>query len=119
MNWIKTSLILLSLPAAIHAQNYQKIHSKAIVVDSHNDILSKSIEKELSMDKDLRGKTHSDLARFKQGGVDVQLFSVWCDVSKENPYRWANREMDTLDAVVARNPDKIAIVRSVKELKKT
>jgi membrane dipeptidase len=119
MNWIKTSLILLSLPAAIHAQNYQKIHSKAIVVDSHNDILSKSIEKELSMDKDLRGKTHSDLARFKQGGVDVQLFSVWCDGSKENPYRWANREMDTLDAVVARNPDKIAIVRSVKELKKT
>jgi membrane dipeptidase len=112
------TLLLLLLPCGLYAQNYQKIHRKAIVADSHNDILSKSIEKDVRMDSDLRGKTHSDLARFKQGGVDVQLFSVWCDGSMQNPYRWANREMDTLDAVVSRNPDKIAIVRSMKELKR-
>lgn len=119
MKKLKKSLLLLLLPCAVHAQDYQKVHSKATVVDSHNDIISKSIDMGVSMDNDLRGKTHSDLARFKQGGVDVQFFSVWCDGTKENPYRWANREMDTLYAVAARNPDKIVIVKSVKELKKT
>jgi membrane dipeptidase len=69
------------------------------------------------MDADLRGKTQSDLSRFKQGGVDVQMFSVWCDGNKPDPFGWANREMDTLYAVAGRNPGKIAIVQSWKELK--
>jgi membrane dipeptidase len=114
----KKSIFLLFLPCVVYAQDYQKIHRKAIVADSHNDILTASLEKKVSMDNELKGKTHSDLTRFKQGGVDVQIFSVWCDGSKENPWRWANREMDTLDAVIARNPQKITIVRSMKELKR-
>lgn len=110
-------LLFLLLPLSVQAQNYQKIHDKAIVVDSHNDILTACMEKKVSMDADLKGRTHSDLNRFKQGGVDVQIFSVWCDGNKENPFAWANREMDTLDAVISRNPDKIALVRNSKELK--
>lgn len=110
-------LLFLLLPLSLQAQQYQKIHNKAIVVDSHNDILTACMEKKVSMDANLKGRTHSDLNRFKQGGVDVQIFSVWCDGSKENPFAWANREMDTLDAVISRNPDKIALVRNSKELK--
>lgn len=110
-------LLFLLLPLSVQSQNYQKIHDKAIVVDSHNDILTACMEKKVSMDADLKGRTHSDLNRFRQGGVDVQIFSVWCDGSKENPFAWANREMDTLDAVISRNPDKIALVRNSKELK--
>lgn len=110
-------LLLLLIPFTVQAQNYQKIHSKAIVVDSHNDILTACMEKKVSMDDNLKGRTHSDLNRFKEGGVDVQIFSVWCDGNKENPFAWANREMDTLDAVVARNPDRITLVRNAKEMK--
>ncbi|TAJ64130.1 MAG: membrane dipeptidase [Chitinophagaceae bacterium] len=110
-------LLFLLLPLSVQAQQYQKIHDKAIVVDSHNDILTACMEKKVSMDADLKGRTHSDLNRFKQGGVDVQIFSVWCDGNKENPFAWANREMDTLDAVISRNPAKIALVRNSKELK--
>jgi membrane dipeptidase len=110
-------LLFLLLPFSVQAQHYQKIHDKAIVADSHNDILTACMEKKVSMDADLKGRTHSDLNRFKQGGVDVQIFSVWCDGNKENPFAWANREMDTLDAVISRNPDKIALVRNSKELK--
>jgi len=115
---LKKIILFLLVPCFIHAQDYQKIHVKAIVVDSHNDILTACMEKKVSMDNDLKGRTHSDLKRFKEGGVDVQIFSVWCDGNKENPYAWANREMDTLDAVVSRNPDKIAIVRNSRELRK-
>lgn len=111
-------LVFLLIPFTVQAQQYQKIHKNAIVVDSHNDILTACMEKKVSMDANLKGRTHSDLNRFKEGGVDVQLFSVWCDGNKENPFAWANREMDTLDAVVARNPDKITIVRNTKELKR-
>jgi membrane dipeptidase len=117
-NMINKIIFLLLVTCTVNAQNYQKIHSKAIVVDSHNDILTASIEKKVSMDNDLKGRTHSDLKRFKEGGVDAQLFSVWCDGNQPNPNAWANREMDTLDAVIARNPDKITIVRNSKELKR-
>ena len=110
-------LAFLLIPICVQAQNYQKFHDKAIVVDSHNDILTACIEKKVSMDNDLKGRTHSDLNRFKQGGVDVQIFSVWCDGHQPNPNAWANREMDTLDAVIKRNPDRITIVRNAKELK--
>ena len=100
----------------MHAQDYKKIHAKAVLVDSHNDILTASLEKKVSMDNDLKGITHSDLKRFKEGGVDVQLFSVWCDGKKEFPYAYANREMDTLYAVAARNPDKMVITKTWKQL---
>lgn len=102
----------------MHAQDYKKIHDKAIVADSHNDILTACMEKKVSMDQDLKGRTHSDLNRWKEGGLDVQIFSVWCDGNQPNPNAWANREMDTLDAVIKRNPDKITIVRNSKELQK-
>lgn len=89
------------------AQSYKKIHTKAIVVDTHNDILMKAADQGVVFDKDLTGITHSDLARWKKGGLDVQVFSVYCDGDAPNAYAFANREMDSLDAVVARNPDKI------------
>jgi len=93
----------------VSAQKYQRIHRKAVMVDTHNDLLTAVIEKKLQLDSDLKGKTHSDLNRFLQAGVDLQLFSVWCDGEKQNPFAWANREMDTLLAVAQRNPDKLII----------
>lgn len=101
-----------------HAQSYKKIHDKAIVVDTHNDILMQAADIGIVFDKDLTGKTHSDLARWKKGGLDVQIFSVYCDGALKNAYAYANREMDTLDAVAARNPDKIVKVANYAELMK-
>lgn len=98
------------------AQSFKKLHFNSLVVDTHNDLPSKAVEKGFIIDQDLTGKTHSDLDRFKQGGVDVQIFSIWCDGLKEHPYAWANREMDTLDAVTKRNPDKIIKVGNPDEL---
>ena len=45
-----------------------------------------------------------------------KLFSVFCEGDTKNPFAYANREMDTLDAVVARNPDKIVKVANYAEL---
>jgi membrane dipeptidase len=94
----------------------QKIHYKSILVDTHNDAVTACIEKKVSFDQDLTGVNHSDLKRFKEGGLDYQLFSIWCDGEKVNPYAWAMREMDTIDAVAARNPDKMVIAKDWKTI---
>lgn len=108
--------LLLVLTSSVQAQ---KIHFKSVLVDTHNDCITACIEKKVSLDQDLKGINHSDLKRFKEGGLDYQLFSIWCDGEKLNPYAWAMREMDTLDAVAARNPDKIVVAKNWKTIKKT
>jgi Zn-dependent dipeptidase, microsomal dipeptidase homolog len=108
-----TSLFWLN---ATTAQAYLKLHYKAILVDTHNDILEQCMNKGYSFDNDLRGKTHSDLKRFKQGGVDVQMFSVWCDGQQKNPNAYANRMMDTVYAVAQRHPEYLKIVYNTKQM---
>ena len=98
------------------SKTYEEIHANAIVIDTHNDILMKAVDNGIVFDKDLTGTTHSDLARWKKGGLDVQVFSVYCDGAAKNPYAYANREMDSLDAVVTRNPGKIVKVANSKEM---
>jgi membrane dipeptidase len=117
---MKTKLLLFSLMATLQlsAQNYQKTHNKAILVDTHNDFLMQTMEKNFVFDTDLKGKTHSDLNRMKEGGVDVQFFSVFSDGDQPNPYAFANRQIDSLDAVIKRNPDKIVKVYNSKGLLK-
>ncbi len=115
---VKLVLLLSIMAFQLHAQSYQKIHRKAIVVDTHNDILMQAADRGMVFDQDLTGKTHTDLARWKKGGLDVQIFSVYCDGALKNAYAYANREMDSLDAVVARNPDKIVKVANYAEMVK-
>jgi membrane dipeptidase len=96
------------------AQPYLKLHEKAIVVDTHNDVLTTATLEGLSIETDLTGKTHSDLARFKKGGVDVQVFSIFCDdhYGVGSAFHQAIREIDSLYAIAGRNPDKMQIVTS-------
>jgi membrane dipeptidase len=103
---------------SLHAQGYKSLHKKAIVVDTHNDFISTGIEKKVSFDQDLKGITHSDLKRMKEGGIDVQIFSIFCDENYGNgtAYAFANREIDSLYAYVARNPSKMMIVKTPADL---
>ncbi len=108
----------LVLPSLLFAQRYQRIHRKAVLVDTHNDILSTCVEKGYSFDEDLRGKTHSDLDRMRKAKMDVQVFSVWCDGSYTDgaAYNMAIRQIDTLYAAAARNPAKMRIIRNPGDL---
>ena len=110
----------LLLSASIYAQSWEKIHAKAILVDTHNDVLSSATMKGMDISQQLDGKTHSDLSRFRQGGVDVQIFSIFCDerFGKDTAFKFANIEIDSLYAIAARNPDQMAVVSTPAELKK-
>ena len=52
-----------------------QIHMDSFVADTHNDILLRAMEGEdiLSNHPDAQ----SDLEKFKLGGVDLQVFSIW------------------------------------------
>ena len=115
---MKTRIILLGIlfGQQLSAQSYKKIHAKAIVVDTHNDILMQAADRGTVFDQDLTGKTHSDLTRWKKGGLDVQIFSVYSDGGLKNAYAYANRQMDSLDAVALRNPDKIIKVSNYADM---
>ena len=102
------------------AQSYTKLHDKAIVADTHNDVLSSATLNGLNIETDLRGKTHSDLNRFGQGGVDVQVFSVFCNETygAGTAYAYANREIDSLLAIINRNPGKLQLATNYATVKK-
>lgn len=115
---IKLLFLTILFSHQLFAQSYKRIHDKVIFVDTHNDILMRSVDLGMVFDQDLSGQTHSDLARWKKGGLDVQIFSVFCEGDTKNPFAYANRAMDSLDAVVKRNPDKIVKVATYAELMK-
>jgi membrane dipeptidase len=98
--------------------SFKEIHNESILIDTHNDILMKALDKGVMFDQDLTGKTHSDLDRWKKGGLDVQIFSVFSDGGVKNPYSIANSQMDILDELVSRNSNKIIKVANVKEILK-
>jgi membrane dipeptidase len=113
-------LIMLLLPVMLAAQSYKKLHQRAIVIDTHNDFPNQSIEKSISFDQSLKGITHSDLQRMKEGGMDVQVFSIWCDGSfgTGKGYARANRQIDSLYAWTARNTSAMMITKTPADLKK-
>lgn len=102
-------LLILLFFSGCAAQRISQLHRDAVLIDTHNDFISKSIQNGFLFDADNTGKTHSDLARMKKGGVDGQFFSIWCD-DIPNPYAYANREIDSLYAYVQRNPSRMTLV---------
>lgn len=105
---------LLFLVFDAYAQKGLKLHQKAIVIDTHGDILSDQIKSGIDVGK--RQETGNfDLVRAREGGLDAQVFSVWSDAS--GSFALANRQIDSLDALISRYPDQIAKVKTVAELK--
>lgn len=110
-------VVALFFSMGLFAQPYKKLHQQAIVVDTHNDVLTTVTLKGQNIETDLRGKAHSDIARWKEGGVDIQIFSIFCDERQVNPFQFALREIDSLDAIVQRNPDKWMLANTPAQLK--
>jgi membrane dipeptidase len=116
MKKICSSLLSFLFIHLTFSQQYKKLHFKSVLVDTHNDIPSSAIEKNVAFDTDLKGKTHSDLSRMLEGGVDAQMFSIFCDGEKKNPYNYANQEIDSVYAWVQRNPSKMMMVYNPTDL---
>ncbi|QHL89315.1 membrane dipeptidase [Nibribacter ruber] len=100
------------------APSYQSIHQKALLVDTHNDVLSQVVMEGKAMDQDLTGQAHTDLARLKKGGMDLQVFAVFCDETygPGKAFAFANAQIDSLEATAKRNPKQLQIVHSPEQM---
>jgi membrane dipeptidase len=111
------SVIILLTAKLIYAQTPMQIHQRAILIDTHNDIISDELIIHQDMGK-LQTTGNFDFVRAKEGGLDAQVFSIWCggDYGKGTAFKFANREIDSLYAVIKRYPSKIILVRNSAEL---
>lgn len=95
----------------------ETVHERAIVFDLHNDVLEKAVE---GYQIGVRHTTdQSDLPRFRDGGMDVQMFALWTDYtdSVAHPYYAYTLAMaDTFRSQVSRSSDLITQARSSAEI---
>ena len=119
---MKFYLLVISalLLSSSFAQKAAKLHRKSIVVDTHNDVISGVIIKGKSIETNLLGKAHTDIQRIQEGGIDVQVFSIFCDerYGKNTAFAFANRQIDSLYAIVNRNPSYMQLANNYSDLKK-
>lgn len=98
-----------------------RLHFSSLVVDMHSDVLDSHLETGRNIDHFSR-RGQVDLDRLKMGGVDAQFFVLWPDPdlkNKQGMYDQAVRALDTLDAVLRRNPQKAALCVSPADIEKT
>ena len=118
MSKILLSIIVFLLTAC--GSTMMKLHHRAVLADTHNDVLSSRVLEGKDISKRL-SSGHSDLVRWKEGGLDLQFFSVWTDKTprhKEGFFADAMEEIDSLHHIILRNPDKMAFATNYREVKK-
>jgi membrane dipeptidase len=98
-----------------------KIHRKAIVVDTHNDITTMMIDEGYDLGTSSVGKYHTDLARMREGGLTAEFFSVYVDRKYATEGGSARRALDQIDLVyraAERYPDKLLMATSVADIRR-
>jgi membrane dipeptidase len=98
-----------------------KLHRKAIVVDTHNDITSYMIDEGYDLGTSSVGKYHTDLARMREGGLTAEFFSVYVDRKYAAEGGSARRALDQIDLVyraAERYPDKLMMATSVANIRR-
>src|SRR5690606_11212800 len=111
----KTCLTVMLVMAGISMYAQKKF----ILADTHNDVLSGYVLDGHALDSDLSAIAHTDLERMRKGGVDIQMFSIFSNdrYGKGRAFNRALQQIDSLDAVVKRNPDVMMEVNNMKQLK--
>jgi len=110
-------LCFLSIPSRSQV-NYLEFHRDAVVVDTHNDVVQRILKGEDISVRTRHG--HSDLPRFLEGGLDVEMFSIWVPPEKTSRsyYEQANEQIDSILSFVRRNPDKVGFAQNVEDIER-
>lgn len=75
----------------------QKVHKSAILIDTHNDVTSATVDG-LDIGK-RRAEGHTDLPRLKEGGVGATFFAVYVGANYVEGNHSANRALQMIDTV--------------------
>lgn len=98
-------------------KNDKKIHFDSFVVDTHNDVLLRSM-----IGQDVLSElpnSHSDLIKFQKGGMDLQVFSIWVspfEFAQNTSYNRANAMISQLENLCTKVPDQWAIPMNYQDI---
>jgi len=115
--WITCLIIACSFSAfAQNAPSYQTVHTNALVVDTHNDAVQYILNGIDISSHAPHG--HSDLPRFRKGGLDVEVFSIWVPPEKTSRsyYLQADEQIDSIVSFAHRNPAQVGFATNSREL---
>ena len=92
------------------------IHLESFVADMHNDVLRRAIEGQNVLK--YHPESHSDLEKFKLGGVDLQVFSISVRPD-EKDYKFfenANELINKLNFLISRVPEAWGLAKSYQDI---
>ncbi len=93
-----------------------KLHYDAIVIDTHNDILMPVFLEGADLTQE-NASTQSDMVKWKRGGLDVQVFSIYVpERYKTGHFKYAMKLIDKLEQTAADYPDKLFLTSDYNEL---
>ena len=92
------------------------IHLESFVADTHNDVLLRAMEGQNILK--YHPESHSDLEKFKLGGVDLQVFSIWVspDEKEKKYFENANDMINKLDFLISRVPKDWGLAKSYQDI---
>jgi membrane dipeptidase len=97
-------------------KNAFKLHYDAIVIDTHNDILMPIMLEGADITKELPS-TQSDFVKWKKGGLDVQMFSIYVpERIKKSDFKYAMNLLDKLEQIQSEYPDELFLAKNYEEL---
>jgi membrane dipeptidase len=101
---------------SLESMNYLDIHYDALLVDTHNDFIWKVYNKGAVFG--VRNSfTQSDLPRFKEGGLDVQVFAVWIPMNKiKSSYNFAVAQISRLKNIESQNSSELEFASSYDDI---
>ena len=121
MSGIKTKplsfiFIFLSLSIFSCDRSTHDIHLESFVADTHNDVLLRAMEGQNVLE--YHPESHSDLEKFKLGGVDLQVFSIWVspDEKEKKYFENANDMINKLDFLISRVPKDWGLAKSYQDI---
>ena len=121
MSGIKTKplsfiFILWSLSIFSCDRSTHDIHLESFVADTHNDVLLRAMEGQNILE--YHPESHSDLEKFKLGGVDLQVFSIWVspDEKEKKYFENANDMINKLDFLISRVPKDWGLAKSYQDI---
>jgi membrane dipeptidase len=117
------SLIALALFACAHPavpSDVLELHRKAIVVDTHSDSTDLIVYQNYDFGQ-RHDVDHEDLPRMREGGLDAQFFSIFVYPKLVPAERWnaeAMKQIETMQAMIARNAPHISFARTAAEVRR-
>jgi membrane dipeptidase len=114
-------------PPVVLTDEARELHASALVIDGHNDLpweLRQQVQgrfDRLDIAEPQAGKLHTDIPRLRQGGVDVQFWSVWVPGSTARRGEALSTTLEQIalvKAMIARYPETFELALSTDDIER-